>query len=197
MRRLSLVACLALAACSPTLADEVPKKVAFLVGVMNYEKNLDPLRYTENDVVELGKVLTDHGYDVVVLCDSRGAKDATLLPSRKNVLAKLEAFRKMMKRPDTFFVGFAGHGLQFDKDPHPYFCPIDADKKDKATLIDLDDVATTLEDSGAGVRLMIVDAAGTTRRAAGAWIRVPPAGRRAGPPCSVARRGRSPASPRS
>ena len=74
MRRLSLVACLALAACSPTLADEVPKKVAFLVGVMNYEKNLDPLRYTENDVVELGKVLTDHGYDVVVLCDSRGPK---------------------------------------------------------------------------------------------------------------------------
>ena len=158
MRRLSLAACVGLTVCAPMPADEPPKKVALLVGVKEYRKNLDPLRFTENDAVELGVVLKKYGYEVVVLCDSLGAKDAALLPTKKNILAKLEVFRKKLERPDTFFVGFAGHGLQFGDDDHPYFCPVEADKTDKDTLIDLNAVAKTVENSGAGVRLMVVDA---------------------------------------
>ena len=189
-----LACCAVIAFAVPSSA--APKKVALLVGVKEYEKNLAPLRFPEDDAVELGKVLKEAGYEVVVLCDALGDQDAALRPTRKNTLAKLEDFRAALKREDTFFVAFAGHGLQFEKDPHPYYCPIDADKKKKETLVDLDTVATTLEDSGAGVRLMVVDACRDDPTSAGGGRQHGPR-RRAGRPCSVARRGSSRGSRRS
>ena len=138
-----------------------PKKVALLVGVMKYEnKNFDPLRFTENDVTELGDVLLRAGhYDkVVVLSDSPGAKDAGLKPTKSNVLARLDELKKGLTRDDTIFVAFAGHGLQFGKDSPPFFCPVEADKTKRDTLIDLDGVVAILNDSGAGLCLMAVDA---------------------------------------
>ena len=43
-----------------------------------------PLRFSENDVVQLEKVLTAAGYEVVLLCDGAGQKQAELAPTRAN-----------------------------------------------------------------------------------------------------------------
>src|SRR5262245_20188131 len=62
------------------------QKLALLVGVKQYaHQNLPPLRYSENDVVAMAELLKQSGYDVVLLCDSLGAKDAALAPTKANI----------------------------------------------------------------------------------------------------------------
>ena len=65
--------------------------LALLVGVKKYQKPLDPLEFTENDVLQLGKRLADADYKSTILCDSNGAKDKALLPTRANILAQFKA----------------------------------------------------------------------------------------------------------
>src|SRR5262249_52999531 len=75
-------------------------------------------------------------------------------------------------------LAFAGHGLQFDPEAgkaeekaDAYFCPRDANPHQRATLVSLRDIYYQMEQSGAGVRLMLVDACrndpGKARRRAG------------------------------
>src|SRR5690242_9355292 len=67
-------------------------RYAILIGVQKYSKNsgLSDLSYTEKDIEDLAKVLTDNGYraaDVTVLTQKRAlaANDLKLLPTRKNI----------------------------------------------------------------------------------------------------------------
>lgn len=147
---------------SPVAAGEEAargKRYAVLVGVKEYDHSgLSPLSYTENDVVELGKVLRAAGYVVTVLCDSEGEKAPTRLPTGKNIRSALADVLGPCKRDDLVLVAFAGHGLQFDKAGGAYFCPRDARPSDPKTLVSLKEVYQELDDCGAGVKLMLVDA---------------------------------------
>ena len=55
-------------------------------------------------------------------------------------------------------VALAGHGVQFQNDTASYFCASDAKVNDKTTLISLDEIYKELDKSGAGLKLLLVDA---------------------------------------
>jgi sulfatase modifying factor 1 len=131
-------------------------KYAVLIGIKKYDNaNFANLDYSERDVVELAKVLKPHGYDVTLLSDSQGA---TRRPDRATILKQLDAVLDKCKRDDLILVGFAGHGVQFEEDKASYFCPLDASPNRPETMISLKALYEKLEDCGAGVKLMLVDA---------------------------------------
>jgi formylglycine-generating enzyme required for sulfatase activity len=152
------------------------KKYALLVGVKSYEHNkLPDLKYTENDVEELAKILRKKGrFDQVVLTTSRGAKAAGAKPTAKNIARALKALLAKKTKHDTLLVALSGHGAQVSvKDPRGkgkvkelgFFCPADAQLSDanykserSPSMVNLAHLFQDLDGSGAGIKLLLVDA---------------------------------------
>jgi len=140
------------------------KKYALLVGINRYEHDkLQPLSFAEADVEELAAVLKGSGYTVTLLTPS--ASDRSLKPTRENIETQLKSVLRGCKKGDTVVVGFAGHGMQFEKqketDPEDaYFCPVDARpfRDERATMVSLSGVYTELDKSFAGMKVLLVDA---------------------------------------
>jgi formylglycine-generating enzyme required for sulfatase activity len=159
-----LLAALALALPLASGADKTKgKRYALLVGVKDYDHSkLSPLKYTENDVEALAKVLKDKGKfsSVALLTSSRGEKRAGDKPTGKNIRAALKALLAKKTRHDTLLVALSGHGLQLKvkKKDEAFFCPCDAQLSDPTTMIGLKELFERLDESGAGVKLLLVDA---------------------------------------
>jgi hypothetical protein len=156
----SLAVCLGLL--GPTSAEApAGRKHALLVGVRDYDSAKFPkLAYTENDAEDLADVLGKAGYSVRVLTTSRGARRKADLPTADNLHAAVKALLARRKRPDTVLVALAGHGMQVrvkERD-ESFFCPSDAQVNDTATLLGLTKLFADLDDCGAGVKLLLVDA---------------------------------------
>jgi outer membrane protein assembly factor BamB len=135
------------------------KRYALLAGVKAYDdKKLKDLEYTENDVVELARLLRPAGYEVILLTESEGKSRANHAPTGKNIRAQLKALLDRATKHDTVLVAFSGHGLQFARTKDSYFCPRDANARDPKTLVSLKGVYKALEDSRAGLGLLLVDA---------------------------------------
>jgi formylglycine-generating enzyme required for sulfatase activity len=158
------------------------RNYALLVGVREYEHpRLSPLSFTENDAVKLGEVLQQAGYEVVVLTDSLGYKDATFKPTKANIQRHLGSLLARCHRQDAIVVALAGHGIQFDGDSDSFFCPMDAKpfKEEAQTLVSLQGLFDQLDRSNAGTKLLMVDACRNdpttrgTRSADGGGLRPP------------------------
>jgi formylglycine-generating enzyme required for sulfatase activity len=141
------------------------RKHALLVGVRDYDSaKLDPLKYTENDVEELARVLTEQaGFaSVRLLSTSRagGGKNRRNAPTGANLRAELKALLAQRKRNDVVLVALAGHGIQatVKGKEESFFCPSDAQLNDPKTLLGLSDLLAELDGSGAGTKLLLVDA---------------------------------------
>jgi sulfatase modifying factor 1 len=142
-------------------------KVALLVGISEYNHaKLDNLRYAPDDVEELAEVLRQAGYSRIVQLTTRtGAADPRLVPDKDNILRELADLLKNRTKYDTVLVAFSGHGVQLtlkDKDgkskDEPFFCPRDGNPTKAETLVALNQVYADLDNSGAGVKLLLVDA---------------------------------------
>jgi formylglycine-generating enzyme required for sulfatase activity len=152
---------------------------ALLVGVRNYEhRSLAELKYTENDVEKLARLLDRAGSPyhsrVRVLSCTRGQKDKADRPTAENVRNALAALVKDRTRHDTVLLALSGHGVQLQvkcpsgekpEKTFPYFCPVDAQLAgaDYETgrhprLIHLQEVMSKLGECGAGAKLVLVDA---------------------------------------
>ena len=162
MTRLALAGVLAIALLAPATAPaQEGKRYAVLVGVNEYDHDkLAPLKYAVNDAAEVGALLEKAGYAVTVLTDDTGKADAKLVPTKANIEGRLKAVLGGCKRGDLVLVAFAGHGLQFEGDKDAYFCPADAKpfKKSADTLVSLKAVYEALDESGAGMKVLLVDA---------------------------------------
>jgi TPR repeat protein len=165
MNRTFLIISLSLAAAFGVRPEPVAaqgQKLAFLVGVKKYSHpNLTQLRYSENDVAELGRLLEKGGYRVTLLTDSAGTKNPSMLPSKANIDRELaQTLGRSKSREDTVLIAFAGHGLQFEGQSEAFFCPQDAKPfaEQTATLISLSHVYTALDQSFAGIKVLLVDA---------------------------------------
>ena len=174
MSRPGLAAILAVAAASVIAvfsgvlaqAPAAGKRYAVLVGVKEYDHvKLKPLDYPENDVDEMAAILGQHKYDVTLLTNTAGRRSEKLIPTLSNIETRLAEVLEKCRRNDTVIVALAGHGLQFEKqkptDPDDaYFCPQDAkplaDRRE--TLLSLQKLYKRLDESGAGVKLLLVDA---------------------------------------
>jgi hypothetical protein len=138
------------------------KKHALVVGVRGYDSvKLRKLDYTENDAEELAEVLHDKGgFSVRVLTTSRGKKRKADLPTVANLRAEIRVLLAKKMRHDTVLVALAGHGMQAtvkDKE-ESFFCPADAQFNDNDTLLSLGKLFADLDDCGAAVKLLLVDA---------------------------------------
>jgi TPR repeat protein len=159
------------------------KRYALLVGVREYDHaDLRKLEFTENDIEELAKVLKRAGYaEVVVLTSTRGKKAPARKPTAANIRAQIKRLSGLVKQDDLLLVALAGHGLMWPVlDPmtkrqkdESFFCPCDARPRSKETLdelsktmIPLGELFRSLDESGAGVRLMLVDACRNDARGA-------------------------------
>jgi hypothetical protein len=139
------------------------RKFVLLVGVRKYESGkFNELRFTENDVEALARILGGRGgfTSVRVLSTSRGQKQEKDAPTASNFHREMKELLAKKKGTDTILVALAGHGIQVSvkgKD-ESFFCPADAQLNDKSTLISLGTLFTDLDECGAGVKLLLVDA---------------------------------------
>jgi len=148
------------------------RKRALLVGVKEYDHAGFPeLKYTENDAEGLAAVLSEAGYEVVLLTTTRGKKDDRLRPTAANVRAGLRRLSQNANGGDLLLVALSGHGLRWPgadlktEKGETFFCPSDADPRDdqtpndlKKTMIPFGEISAALDQSGAGARLLLVDA---------------------------------------
>jgi TPR repeat protein len=135
------------------------RRFALLVGVSEYRHSeLPHLQYTERDATELGKELERSGFKVTLLTTSAGKKDPSSAPTRANVEKAVAALLQNVGREAIVLVGLAGHGLQPEGSAEQFFCPADANPATKANLLPLATLARQMQDSGAGAKLLLVDA---------------------------------------
>jgi hypothetical protein len=145
------------------------KKYALVVGVRDYESSkLDPLRYTENDAEDLAAVLEKQGGFVVrLLTTARGAKVKADAPTSANLRAEIKALLANKVRDDTVLIALVGHGIAFkfnnSEKEDSYFCPCDARLNDVSSLISFARLFGDLDDTGAGVKLLLSDASRNDR----------------------------------
>ena len=140
-------------------------KYALVIGVESYTEDFQPLDYAEDDAVAIGKILQDAGYNTTIMTGQQ--KNSALKPtSPKKIIKVLDARLKSCGNGDTILVFLSGHGIQFTNDPllntgirETYFCPEDADKNDKDTLVPINQVIIKrLNECAATRKLLLVDA---------------------------------------
>ncbi len=136
---------------------------AFLVAVGDYDvKQLKPLAYTRNDVLEFAKALNDSGFkadNIVVMHDDlKTQKSQRYLPQGDKIRKEFDLLLLGVEEGDSVIVAFAGHGVQFEGDDQNFFCPADADLEERKSLISLKEIYAKLEQCPADRKLLLVDA---------------------------------------
>lgn len=129
------------------------RKFALLVGVNQYKHpDLTKLRFSENDVTDLAKVLQDGGYQVTLLRGNEATK--------AKIEERLGEILNLAERGDSVVVAFAGHGLQFADQKDGYFCPVEAKPftDEITTLVSLEKIYKDMQRSYADVKVLLVDA---------------------------------------
>jgi hypothetical protein len=139
----ALLFCALLTTCPAKAGEGRPgsrKGYALLVGVREYDHTaLAPLKYTENDVEELARLLdrTDSPFagNVRVLTCSRGKTNDRERPTAANFRRELKALLSERKREEMVLLALSGHGVQLEvadlagkEKPRSFgfFCPSDA-----------------------------------------------------------------------
>ncbi len=132
---------------------------AFLVGCAEYDKReLRPLTYTVRDVEDFQSVLLGSGVppeNIVLMHDQQSRN---LLPEAKKIREQLDLLLARVDRKATLIIALSGHGVQFEGQSANYFCPLDANLQDPATLLPLNEIYRQLEGCPAERKLLLVDA---------------------------------------
>jgi TPR repeat protein len=163
--RLALLLSVAVLLPCPALAQPpAGKRHALLIGIREYA-NFDKLQYTENDVEDLAKLLDKGGFaGVRVLTTTRGKQKKADEPNVNNIRAAIKTLLAKKTRTDTILVALSGHGIMArikekgTEREESFFCPSDGKKEDTKTLISLRTLMHDIDDCGAGVNLLLVDA---------------------------------------
>jgi formylglycine-generating enzyme required for sulfatase activity len=138
-----LIAALLVAVAIPlVLARADPGKgtqYAFLVGCSGYKKtDLKPLPYTVNDVEGFREALLATGFkdeNITLLHDRCSSR---YQPEKAKILKELALLLDGLRPEDTLVVALSGHGVHFKGDKSGFFCPVDAELDNKATLIPME-----------------------------------------------------------
>lgn len=126
-------------------------RLALLIGNSRYE-TATPLRNPENDIEVVARSLEAVGFSTTKVANA----------DRKAFLAAVDTFAAAVKRADSpvVMVYFAGHGIQ--RNGRNYLLPTDSRLTDAASLegsaIDADLLTSRLADTGADLRILVLDA---------------------------------------
>ncbi|MDA1231733.1 MAG: caspase family protein [Planctomycetota bacterium] len=136
--------------CSFVKTASSGERYAFLVGVKQYDKTqLNSLAYTEADVTALADALRKAGYadnNIVLMTQAGGGTNFRHLPGSQQIRREVNRLLGELNTDDALLLAFSGHGVQFKDDTNVYFCPMDANLKDRRTLIPLTEVFDVLAD---------------------------------------------------
>jgi hypothetical protein len=149
--------------CGTALAagnDERPKEQwAVMIGIERYHR-ASHLRYTINDVTQLGQALCEYGNCkkdnfLELLETAPNPKDQ---PLRSSIMAQLSDFLSKPGPEDHVLVFFSGHGFR-DKEGKLYLAPIDCDPQNApATGVPVGWLREQIADCRAKFKLLILDA---------------------------------------
>lgn len=135
---------------------------AVLVGVNEYQF-LHPLNYAGEDVVALGKVLVNSGFDEknVVVIHDKAAR--SLQPDKQKIMKQIELTLANAQKEDLVFFVFCMHGVRIGGKTYlaPYEATppqFDGDTKNIATFIPIDWVYEQMNACPAAMKLIMVDA---------------------------------------
>jgi hypothetical protein len=153
---------------SRSVAEE-GHRFALLVGVKDYDHTRLPnLKHTENDVEDLAAILGAAGsgfQQVTLLTGARGKDQPLRRPTARNIQTALKELVRGRTRHDLVLVALAGHGVQLTvkgsdgkEREEGFFCPCDAQLNDLSSLLGLNALFRELDECGAGVKLLLVDA---------------------------------------
>lgn len=152
MRRLliGLVLAFAVAASSAQAA-----RLALVIGIDNYDL-VPPLQKAVGDAQAMSAKLVELGFAVTTVID----------PDRRQFNQAIEIFRQSLHSGDVALVHFSGHGIEVDgRDlllPRDIPLPISGDESYLATeAIDLSSLMDRIAQSGADVRIFVIDACRT------------------------------------
>lgn len=154
--------------------DAAGQQYAFLVGVGTYdEKELKSLAYSRQDILEFRSILIESlvpPENITLMVDDPSVLSKTqpvgrYLPETEKIKHELGLLISNLEPEDTFIVALAGHGVQFQGDSEHYFCPSNANLRDRNTLLSLrwlyrqlEYDPVTMKGCQARQRLLIVDA---------------------------------------
>lgn len=146
-------------------AQELGKKLAIVVGVEQYDtKFFRPLRYADEDAIELGETLKALNFEVITMTQNE-SQPALQPSSAETIIKQLENACKLVEKEDTLIVFLAGHGVLFTKQPplkdgsrESYFCPGEANPNQLSSLVPMSQVTDIISRSLAARKLLIVDA---------------------------------------
>lgn len=143
---------------SPVKGNYPEKRIALVIGNSDYY-SLPYLRNAQKDASDVANLLLELGFDVVEAYEC----------SFSDMRTALNNFSSKARQYDVALFYYAGHGLQDDN--QNYLIPVDCPLEFKSQLkecLNADDVLQRLDDSGAGARLMFLDACRNTKKS---WTR--------------------------
>jgi uncharacterized caspase-like protein len=148
----AVVVSLLLFGLSPGQAQTVGKRYALLIGVNKYQSSAIPaLRYVDNDIRDLQRVLVAQGYEVTTVPND--------LAYRRNILRELYGHAARLTEADTFLLYYAGHGIRnIEINKKTYWVAYDTD----LGLLDgdgirLEHLVDYISDIPAGKKLILLD----------------------------------------
>jgi hypothetical protein len=143
----------------------IRKRWAFLVGINSYT-DYSSLNYCVDDALHLEKLLKAAGYTVWCLHDRSDAKngDGTpnrLFPTEKNIRGRFADFCELIQgdhsADDLLLVYFACHGSR-KHDGTPRLIASDTQHSLENEAISITEIEQRMENSGAGCRMLMLDA---------------------------------------
>jgi hypothetical protein len=145
----------------PLVAQSAPRKVAFVVGVSEYQKTgLANLKFAHKDANDLAVELKRQGFEVTKLIGSQAQHEKV-----RSALDKFIGTTSDLGKNDIVLISFSGHGVQktVSKSKRlvetPFFCVYDTLVTKPETMISLNRVLEQLkEDSACNSNLLLVDA---------------------------------------
>ena len=131
-------------------------RYALLIGVNQYAKPIQSLRYCVNDMELLADCIQKLGVpkENIILVTDNSSVDR--IPTGAVIRRQIENITKLMEDNDQLFVAFSGHGALVDG--KSYLCPSDTNLKDKNSIVSRDWVFEQLEKCKAKQKIFIVDA---------------------------------------
>lgn len=133
---------------SSVSANFPEKRIALVIGNSNYE-NLSYLRNAQKDATDVADALSSLGFDVIEVYEA----------NYQDMMTGLNKFASQAKNYDVALFYYAGHGTQYEG--KNYLLPINFENNRKSELektLHADDVLQRIEDSGAPVQLIFIDA---------------------------------------
>ena len=131
-------------------------RYALLIGVNQYAKPIQSLRFCANDMKTLAASFQKIGVpeeNIFLMTDD---SEPERRPTRANIERQIESIAQLMGEEDQLTIAFSGHGVMVDG--KSYLCPSDTDLENRDSIVSRDWAFEQLEKCAARQKIFIVDA---------------------------------------